>query len=222
MRSTLTAPSSGPILQEGWIQSSPAIGTDGTIYNAINPYGILRWSYFARSEILSSPTIGIDGTIYVGSADGILYGISSSSLGLAESPWPKFQHDVRNNGSSLYPFADVPPVHWAHAYITAIFNTGYTNGYGGTNNFMPDLNATREQIAAFIIRAKEGEPAADYCSSGVPFTDVAASDWVCKYVKRLYELGITTGYGGTTRYMPDLDVTRAQMAAFLARAFLGL
>jgi hypothetical protein len=45
--------------------------------------------------------------------------------------------------------------------------------------------------------------------------------WSCRYIKRLKELGITTGYGDG-RYGPYDLVTRAQMAAFLARAFLGM
>ena len=86
---------------------------------------------------------------------------------------------------------------------------------------MPAYDVTRAQMAAFIVRAVEGEPATDYCSSGSLFTDVTASDWSCKYINRLYELGITTGYGDG-RYGPDDLVTRAQMAVFLGRAFLGM
>jgi hypothetical protein len=43
----------------------------------------------------------------------------------------------------------------------------------------------------------------------------------CRYIKRLKELGITTGYGDG-RYVPYDSVNRAQMAAFLSRAFLGM
>ncbi len=78
-------------------------------------------------------------------------------------------------------------------------------------------------MAAFIVRAKEGEPAANYCASGSPFSDVDANHWACKYIKKLYELGITTGCAqNPLRYCPNDIVTRAQMAAFLARAFLGM
>jgi hypothetical protein len=40
-------------------------------------------------------------------------------------------------------------------------------------------------------------------------------------VQRLFEDGITIGYGDGT-YRPTVTVNRAQMAAFLARAFLGM
>jgi hypothetical protein len=127
--------------------------------------------------------------------------------------------DYCNTGSY---FADVSVSGWACKYIKRLYEVGVTTGYGGTNLYRPELTVTRDQMAAFIIRAKEGEPAPAYCDSGSPFIDVAPSSWSCRYIKRLYELGITTGYEGTNQYRPDLPVTRAQMAAFIGRAFLGM
>lgn len=127
-----------------------------------------------------------------------------------------------NYCASGIPFSDVSTSGWACPYIKRLYELGITTGYGGAAEYRPELTVTREQMAAFIIRAKEGEPAATYCDSGSPFSDVSSSSWSCKYVKRLYELGITTGYGGTDRYEPGLTVTRAQMSAFLSRAFLGM
>ena len=65
------------------IDSSPAIGADGTIYvgsednklYAINPNGTLKWSFTTGNAIFSSPAIGADGTICVGSLDNNLYAI---------------------------------------------------------------------------------------------------------------------------------------------------
>jgi len=77
----------------GNIDSSPAIGSDGTIYVladsfcgplgvtpceclwAINPNGTLKWKGKIKVPTYSSPAIGSDGTIYVGS-DGTLYAIN--------------------------------------------------------------------------------------------------------------------------------------------------
>ena len=119
------------------------------------------------------------------------------------------------------PFPDCSADSWSCKYIKRLSELGLTTGYGNTGLYMPAYNVTRAQTAAFLVRAVEGEPATDYCSSGSPFNDVAASDWSCKYIKRLYELRITTGYGDS-RYEPDDLVTRAQMAVFLGRAFLGM
>jgi hypothetical protein len=44
---------------------------------------------------------------------------------------------------------------------------------------------------------------------------------MCGYVKRLAELGITTGTGGGN-FSPNGIVTREQMAVFVARAFLSM
>ena len=62
--------------------SSPAIGSDGTIYiggthfYAVNPDGTLKWIHETEGLVQSSPAIGADGTIYVGSRDGYFYAIN--------------------------------------------------------------------------------------------------------------------------------------------------
>jgi outer membrane protein assembly factor BamB len=65
------------------VESSPAIGGDGTIYvgsqdanlYAINPHGNMKWKFTTGGQIQSSPAIAVDGTIYVGSEDGNLYAV---------------------------------------------------------------------------------------------------------------------------------------------------
>jgi outer membrane protein assembly factor BamB len=67
-----------------WVDSSTAIGSDGTIYvgsdghklYAINPDGIEKWNFTTGEYITSSPAIDSDGTIYVGSTDYKLYAIN--------------------------------------------------------------------------------------------------------------------------------------------------
>lgn len=94
----------------GLLRSSPALGSDGIIYvggndidlgigylYAINPNGTEKWHYKTSGAVESSPSIGSDGTIYVGSDDAGLYAIKGSSL-LANTPWPKFRHDLLNTG----------------------------------------------------------------------------------------------------------------------------
>jgi hypothetical protein len=117
-------------------------------------------------------------------------------------------------------FADVTTNYWAFNYIEAIYKPGITVGCGN-GDYCPYNNVTRGQMAAFIVRAKEGEPAANYCASGSAFSDVSPSDPFCKYIKRLSELGITVGCGNGN-YCPDQYVARDQVAAFLSRAFLGM
>jgi len=67
-----------------WIDSSPAIATDGTIYfgswdtdfYALNPDGSKKWIFATGGIIDSSPAIGADGTIYFGSHDKTFYALT--------------------------------------------------------------------------------------------------------------------------------------------------
>jgi outer membrane protein assembly factor BamB len=81
----------------GIVFSSPAIGTDGTVYvgsgdeklYAINgKSGVKLWEFETGGLVHSSPAVGSDGTVYVGSDDKKLYAIKTDSKGLAKSPWP--------------------------------------------------------------------------------------------------------------------------------------
>jgi outer membrane protein assembly factor BamB len=87
------------------IYSSPAIGSDGTVYvgsqdnflYALNPDGTLKLRYETGGDVRSAPTIGPDGTIYFTSNDRYLYALKGTGT-LADTPWPKFHHDIRNTG----------------------------------------------------------------------------------------------------------------------------
>ena len=92
---------------------------------------------------------------------------------------------------------DVPSGYWAEDHIYAIFNAGITKGCSKNPlKYCPKKDVTRDQMAAFIVRADDGEPPADYCDTGSPFSDVDPASLFCKYIKRLSELGITKGCGG--------------------------
>jgi outer membrane protein assembly factor BamB len=66
------------------LDSSPAVGEDGTIYigslsrqlYAINPDGTLKWTFDTGDAINGSAAIGSDGTIYIGSMDRQVYAIN--------------------------------------------------------------------------------------------------------------------------------------------------
>mgnify|MGYP001408097328 CR=1 FL=1 len=71
------------------MDSSPAIGSDGTVYVGSNDnrlYAINgksgkgKWVFKMRGAVLlSSPAIGSDGTVYVGSRDKKIYAIAPAS-----------------------------------------------------------------------------------------------------------------------------------------------
>jgi S-layer family protein len=101
--------------------------------------------------------------------------------------------------------------------IEAIAALGITRGCNPplVDRFCPASNVTRAEMAAFLIGALGEQPATVFTGA---FPDVPAGQWYTGYVERLKELGITTGNLDGT-YGPDRNVTRAEMAVFLNRAF---
>ena len=77
----------------GFVESSPTVGPDGTIYVgvkitttphsglvlAINRNGSEKWRFRTPDWIDSSPTLGADGTLYAGCWDGKLYALNSAT-----------------------------------------------------------------------------------------------------------------------------------------------
>jgi len=121
---------------------------------------------------------------------------------------------------TTYPFSDVGYDRWSCKYIKRLAELNITAGYED-GSFRPEDYISREQMATFLIRALNEVPTDGYCGTMNPFSDVTFDRWSCKYIKRLAELGITNGYADG-RFGPLDYVTRAQMAVFLAKAFLGL
>jgi len=118
------------------------------------------------------------------------------------------------------PFLDVAAEAWSCPHIKSMVELNITGGCG-QGNYCPQGLVTREQMAVFIVRALEGDPSANYCNGVAPFDDVSPSSWSCGHIKRLVEMGITQGCSSGS-YCPGNEVNREQMAAFLARAFLGM
>ena len=164
--------------------------------------------------------------VYDCADEGLIGSLPLQGAPLAESVCPTasdhlpvFADLVIRSGQTNPPFADVPASSWAYGYIHAIRDAGITTGCGN-NNYCPSNFVTRDQMAAFLIRAIEGDPETDLCAAGSPFSDVAAGAWYCSHVKRLVDQGITAGCGGD-KYCPGNQVTREQMAAFIIRAVEG-
>jgi len=114
-------------------------------------------------------------------------------------------------------FGDVPTTHPFYTEITNIADRGVTLGCGG-GNYCPNDFVTREQMAAFIIRAL-GMPNPPTPGSQ-RFTDVPPSNPFYAFIEEMAVRGITLGCGGGN-YCPSALVTREQMAAFIIRA-IGL
>jgi outer membrane protein assembly factor BamB len=76
-----------------------ALGGNLGAFQATQPApGTLKWRFKTGGAVVSSPAIDANGTIYFGSNDLYLYALNSSSLGVANSPWPMFRHDPQRTG----------------------------------------------------------------------------------------------------------------------------
>lgn len=108
-------------------------------------------------------------------------------------------------------FRDVAPSHPYSGYIASAVEEGIIKGYPD-NFFRPDRITTRAHIAMMLDRALYFPEAPDN-----KFRDMNKNHEAFDAVSRLAHQGVTRGYPDNT-FRPDIPVTRAQFAAFLARA----
>lgn len=127
--------------------------------------------------------------------------------------------------SSLYPyFADVPAMNPHFRYIQEARELGFTAGCNPplNNLYCPDADVTRQSGAAFVVRALFGE---SFAYTAAPyFRDVPQTSSLFKYIQKMRDEGITTGCNPpqNDRFCPTETLTRAAMAAMLARGLYGL
>lgn len=120
---------------------------------------------------------------------------------------------------AYHTFRDVSSTYWAWKWIEAVENRGVTGGCG-SGNFCPEANITRDQMAIFLLKAKEG-PAYNPPSCFSPlFTDVGCGSTFSPWINELLVRGVTGGCGNGA-YCPGGLVTREQMAVFLLKTLMG-
>ncbi len=121
-------------------------------------------------------------------------------------------------------FADMPVAgkEWMEAWVDEFYREGLTTGCGtGPLIYCPENNVTREEMAVFILRATHASGYSPAATSGI-FSDmpVIGKEWMESWVDEFYNEGITTGCASAPlRYCPENNVTRAEMAVFIDRAF---
>jgi hypothetical protein len=110
-------------------------------------------------------------------------------------------------------FIDVPYGHRNYTHINALVGLGIINGYSD-NTFRPNNTLTRAQAAIMIVRA------AGISTEGVSsnFADVPPTHAAYKFISAAYQAGIINGYSDGT-FRPNANVTRAQIAIMVQRAF---
>ena len=113
-------------------------------------------------------------------------------------------------------FTDVAG-HWALDHIVGLEDEGIFDGTEcGEAMFCPSAPLKRETMAVWMVRVLDGSDPAPV--TGTRFPDVDGSHRWAAHIERFAELGVTRGYTDGT-FRPDVTVSRAHMASFLARAF---
>ena len=135
-------------------------------------------------------------------------------------------HDADGRGDPCDGIDDVR-VHSAHApYVEAVLASGVAAGCpapDGLTFFCPTAPVSRAHMAAFLVRAMEGDralPRPPYET----FRDVSArrsQAWFAPYAERLGRLGVTAGCHGGVDFCPYAAVTRGDAAVLLVRALGG-
>ncbi len=123
-------------------------------------------------------------------------------------------------------FADVPSSASYFDAANLMFLAGVTDGCVGSSDpstrmFCPDDSVTREQMAAFIVRAVTGTLTPTTYNPVPLFTDVPTTNPFFPHIQKMEELGITDGCA-TGLFCPTDTVPRYQMAIFTVRARLAL
>ncbi|UCC45804.1 MAG: PQQ-like beta-propeller repeat protein, partial [Candidatus Zixiibacteriota bacterium] len=190
------------------IDSSPAIGDDGTIYfgadqygaagqapvpidtafYAVNPDGTLKWKLAVGDGVESSPAIGHDGTIYVGSYDSCVYAIEDAgtegvfkwkfTTGGPVDASPTVDGDgtiyIGSNDSLMYALHPDGSVKWSFATGGAIESSVAIddNGYMYFGSFdgklyalgsgAPDVGAVAVDIPALLKTESTHDPTATF------------------------------------------------------------
>ena len=112
-------------------------------------------------------------------------------------------------------FSDVPEGAWYLGYVESLAESGVFPDVAGSP-FRPSDPLTRIEMAVWMAGAFEGITEVE--PQGI-FADVAADAWYAGAVEGLRAAGVTDGCKDEPlAYCPDEQVSRAQMASFLARA----
>ena len=113
-------------------------------------------------------------------------------------------------------FPDVPKASPFYRFVETLLHRGVTAGCGG-GLYCAAAPTTREQMAAFVLLAKEGNLyVPPPCRPPNQFADVPEVSPYCDVIEELARRGVVAGCGGGN-YCPGAAVAREQMAVFVLR-----
>ncbi len=118
-----------------------------------------------------------------------------------------------------FPFSDVDSTSTFFPFIQGIYAAEVIPDCG-VGTFCPNNPITRQEMAQFLLKSKNGASYNPPACTTPMFTDVPCSSAYAPWVNEMAREGITGGCGGGN-FCPTGTVTRAQMSVFLmvARGF---
>jgi sugar lactone lactonase YvrE len=125
-------------------------------------------------------------------------------------------------------FADVPPSATYFDAADLMFLDGVSTGCvqgnsAQTREYCPNNDVTRQEMAAFIVRAVTGTVSPAIYNTTPYFQDVPNTNPFFPHIQKMMELGITTGCSQRPPlFCPTDTIPRWEMAIFMIRARLML
>ena len=110
-------------------------------------------------------------------------------------------------------FADVARSSGFYRFIETMIHQRVTGGCTATE-YCPQSGTTREQMAVFVLVAKEGDGYVPPACTTPVFNDVPASSPFCRWVEELARRNVVSGCGGGA-FCPTAAVTREQLSVFV-------
>ena len=117
-------------------------------------------------------------------------------------------------------FLDVPGGHEFYSFVTTLVSNGVTAGIGG-GFYGVTQDTLRQQMAVFLLKAKNGLCYTPPSCTVPVFDDVPCSSNFAPWINELVAQGITGGCGSGENYCPTNPVLRQQMAVLLLRTLGG-
>ena len=103
--------------------------------------------------------------------------------------------------------------HWAKKAIISAVDKNYFKDIAELDNFMPDKSLTRAEFVTILGRLANVD-ASKYKDK--VFDDIDANKYFSPYIDWAYKNKIASGFGDG-RFMPDKELSREEMCAFLSR-----
>ena len=101
--------------------------------------------------------------------------------------------------------------------VSTLAGQGVFAGTECADGFCPRDPIDRKTMAVWIVRVLDGQNPAAVSESR--FDDVDPDGFYAPFIERMADLGVTRGCGDRSGFCPDRNVSRAEMAAFLSRAY---